>query len=134
MTSLVPALPRPAWLVLTGDFISAIGSGLTLPCLFVYVHRVHGLSYGLAGLVVSTVALASLAGNPLGGVLADRWTPRRALMAGLALAAAGSVALALASAPAELFGATAVLGLGLAIAWPAQDALLASLVGAADRS
>ena len=48
----------------------------------------------MAGLVVATIALASLAGNPLGGAMADRWTPRRVLMTGLMVAAAGSVALA----------------------------------------
>ena len=31
-TPLIPALPRPARVVLGGDFISAVGSGLTLPC------------------------------------------------------------------------------------------------------
>jgi MFS family permease len=80
-TSLIPALPRPAWVVLGGDFISAVGSGLTLPCLFIYAHQVRHLPDGLAGLVVAMIALASLAGNPLGGAMADRWTPRRALMA-----------------------------------------------------
>src|SRR6266516_3937652 len=61
-------------------------------------------------------------------------TARRALMAGLAIAAAGSVALALAQTAAALFGAAGLLGLGVAVSWPAQDALLASLVGPADRS
>ncbi len=131
---LLPALPRPAWVVLGGDFVSAIGSGLTFPCLFIYAHRVRDLSYGTAGLVVSSIALASLIGNPVGGALADRWTPRRALMAGLAVAAAGSVALALAQTAAALFGAAGLLGLGVAVIWPAQDALLASLVGPAERS
>src|SRR6266851_2046444 len=131
---LLPALPRPAWVVLGGDLVSAVGSGLTLPCLFIYAHRVRDLSYGTAGLVVATIALASLAGNPLGGAAADRWTPRRALMAGLVVAAAGSVALALAHTPAALFGAAGLLGLGVSVIWPAQDALLASLTGPADRS
>jgi MFS family permease len=120
--------------VLGGDFVSAIGSGLTLPCLFIYAHRVRDLSYGTAGLVVATIALASLIGNPVGGAAADRWTPRRALMAGLVVAAAGSVALALAHTAAALFGAAGLLGLGVAVIWPAQDALLASLVSPADRS
>jgi len=133
-TSLIPALPRPAWVVLGGDFISAVGSGLTLPCLFIYAHQVRHLPDGLAGLVVAMIALASLAGNPLGGAMADRWTPRRALMAGLVVAAAGSVALALARSPAALFGAAALTGLGVAISWPAQDALLASVAGQAARS
>jgi MFS family permease len=130
----LPALPRRAWVVLGADFLSAIGSGLTLPCLFIYAHEVRQLSYGAAGLVVSTVALVSLAGNPAGGALADRWTPRRALMAGLVIAAAGSVALALARTTIALFGAAGVLGFGVAVAWPAQDALLASLVSPAARS
>jgi len=120
--------------VLSGDFVSAIGSGLTLPCLFIYAHRVRDLSYGAAGLVVAMIALASLIGNPLGGAVADRWTPRRALMAGLVVAAAGSVALAFAQTAAALFGAAGLLGLGVAVIWPAQDALLASLVDPADRS
>jgi MFS family permease len=132
--ALLPTLPRPAWMVLGGDFLSAIGSGLTLPFLFIYAHRVRDLSDGTAGLVVATIALASLIGNPVGGALADRWTPRRALMAGLLVAAAGSAALALAHTAIALFGAAGLLGLGVSVIWPAQDALLASLVGPADRS
>jgi MFS family permease len=130
----LPVLPRPAWVVLGADFLSAIGSGMTFPCLFIYAHQVRHLSYGMAGLVVSTVALISLAGNPAGGSLADRWTPRRALMAGLVVAAAGSIGLALAHGGAALFGAAAVVGFGVSVAWPAQDALLASLAGPAARS
>jgi MFS family permease len=56
----------------------------------------RGACCGTAGLVVATIALASLIGNPLGGAVADRWTPRRALTAGLITAAAGSAALAIA--------------------------------------
>ena len=132
--ALIPPLPRAAWAVLGGDFISAVGSGLTLPYLFVYAHQVRHLSDGTAGLVVACVALASLAGNPLGGALADRWTPRRAVIAGLAVAAGGSVALAFARSAADLFGAACLLGLGVSVIWPAQDALLASVAGPAGRS
>src|SRR5262249_27458560 len=131
---LLPRLPRPAWVVLGADFASQVGSGLTLPCLLVYAHQVRGLSYGTAGLVVSMVAVASLAGNPLGGALSDRWTPRRTLMAGLVIAAAGSVALAVARDTAALFGAAGLVGLGVSVIWPAQDTLLAQLAGPAARS
>jgi MFS family permease len=132
--ALVPALPRPAWVVLGGDFLSALGSGLTLPCLFVYAHQVRHLGYGTAGLVVAAIALASLAGNPLGGLLADRLTPPRAVMAGLVVAAAGSAALAFSRSAAELFGAACLLGLGVSVIWPAQDALLAQAAGPTGRS
>jgi MFS family permease len=130
----LPVLPRAAWVVLGGDFVSAIGSGLTLPCLFIYAYRVRDLSYGTAGLVVSVIALASLLGNPVGGAAADRWTPRRTLMAGLVVAAAGSALLAMARTTPALFGAAGLLGLGVSVIWPAQDALLASLAGPAARS
>jgi len=127
--ALIPALPRATWVVLSGDFVSAVGSGLTLPCLFVYAHQVRHLGYEMAGLVVASIALASLAGNPLGGALAGRWSPRRAVMAGLVVAAGGSVALALARPAGALFAASCLLGLGVSVIWPAQDSLLATVAG-----
>jgi MFS family permease len=132
--ALLPALPRAAWVVLGGDFVSAIGTGLTLPCLFVYAHLVHHLSYSTAGLIVASIALASLAGNPLGGALADRLTPRRAVIAGLLVVAAGSAAIAFAGSAATLFAAACLYGLGASVIWPAQDALLASTAGPGARS
>jgi MFS family permease len=133
-SALIPALPRPAWIVLGGDFASAVGSGLTLPCLFIYAHLARGLSDGGAGLVVAMTALTSLIGNPLGGLAADRWTSRRALMAGLVVAAAGSVALAVAHAAVALLASAGLVGFGLAVIWPAQNALLADLAGQAGAS
>src|SRR6202011_3194111 len=69
---IIPRLPSAAWIVLGGDALSAVGSGLTLPFLLVYLHQVRGLGYGVAGLAVATVAFASLLGNPVGGVEGDR--------------------------------------------------------------
>jgi MFS family permease len=120
--------------VLGGDALSAIGSGLTLPFLFVYLHSGCGLETGLAGLAVSALALAGLVGNLAGGILGDRFGPRNALAAGLLCAAAGSVALAAADAIGEAFAAVLVLGVGLGVMWPTQDALLAGVVEPAQRS
>jgi MFS family permease len=126
--SLVPALPRVAWIVLLGDAVSALGSGLTLPFLLVFLHQACGLALGPASLAVATVAIAGLAGNPLGGALSDRSGPRGALAAGLVTAAAGSLALAAVSSSWQAFASCALLGVGAAVAWPALDALLAGLV------
>ena len=126
--SLMPVLPRAAWVVLAGDAVSALGSGLTLPFLLVYLHQARGLELGPASLAVATVAIAGLAGNPLGGALSDRVGARAALAAGLVTAAAGSLALAAVSSPLQAFAACALLGVGAAVAWPALDALLAGLV------
>ena len=131
---MLPRLPTVAWIVLAGDALSAVGSGMTLPFLLVYLHTVRGLSLTLAGLAVATVALASLVGNLAGGWLSDRFSARSTLIAGLALAATGTILLLAVRATWQAFAATATLGLGASIAWPAQDALLASVVGDGQRS
>jgi MFS family permease len=129
-----PALPRQAWLLLAGVGLSALGSGLTLPFLLVYLNQVRGLELEVAALVVSTVALAGLAGNPLGGFLADRRGPRDAVAAGLVVAAVGAFAMAGVREAWQAFAAAAVVGLGAAVVWPSQDALLAAVVRSEQRS
>jgi MFS family permease len=128
MRGLVPDLPCGAWTLLAGDTISAVGSGLTLPFLLVYLHQVRGLGLGEAGLALSTLALAGLVGNPAGGSLADRAGARAALIAGLVCAGAGSALLAFAARPWTAFAAVATFGFGAAVAWPARDALRATIV------
>jgi MFS family permease len=53
---------------------------------------------------------------------------------GLGVAAVGSIALAWVYQPWQAFAAAATVGLGVSIVWPAQDALLAELVGPDRRS
>ncbi len=131
---LVPRLPRRAWVVLSGDLLSAIGSGMTMPFFILYLHRVRGIDLTLAGLVLATVAVASFAGNVIGGSLADRAGPRRALMVGLCAGTGGAGWFAFVHSPAAAFGAAAVIGLGASISWPALDSLLASTVSESQRS
>ncbi len=126
-------LPRAVWLVLTADTLSAVGSGLTLPFLLVYLHRGHSLSLPLASIAVTVLAVAALVGNPVGGAITDRVGPRATLIAGLATAGSGAVLLAQMSAVWHGFAAAALTGAGMAVAMPAQDALLARLVSVSDR-
>jgi MFS family permease len=121
-------LPREAWVVLAGDALSSVGTGLTLPFLVVYLHRVRGVGLEPAALAVSVLALAGLAGNPVAGSLTDRVGARNTLALGLVVAAIGAGAMALVRDVWQGFGAAALVGFGAAVIWPAQDALLAALV------
>jgi len=47
-------------------------TGLTLPFFLVYLNRARGIDMFVAGLALSTVALAGFIGNPIGGWLIDR--------------------------------------------------------------
>ena len=121
-------MPRDAWIVLAGDTLSAIGSGLTLPFLLIYLSRIRGIDVFTAGLAVSVVALAGFVGNPAGGWLADRIGTKRALGLGLAAAALGAFLVVAVRDPATAFAAAAIVGFGAALITPAQDALLAVVV------
>ena len=132
--ALVPGLTRNAWIILGGDLLSAVGTGLTLPFLVVYLHRVRGIDLGLAGLALSLFAAAGLAANPLGGWLTDRVGARRTLLAGLLIAAAASIWFAFVHRPWEALTSSALFGFGGFTALPAQDSLLATVVAPAQRS
>jgi MFS family permease len=127
-------MPRSAWLVLGGDALSALGTGLTLPFLVIYLNTGRGISLAASGAAVSTVALAGFVGNPLGGWLADRIGPRAAVVLGLLVSAAGAFSLAGVHVVWQAFLACAIEGLGAAIVWPAQDSLLAVVVEPEQRS
>ena len=132
-SGLVPRLSSRVWLILGGDAVSALGSGLTLPFLVVYLHQVRGIELGVAGLILSTVAVAGLVGNPAGGWLADRIGPHRAVVAGLLIAALGTAAIAAVHSAWQGFAAAGLYGIGMAVLWPAEDALLATAVDAEQR-
>jgi MFS family permease len=105
MRGILPDLPPKAWVVLGGDLLSAIGSGLTLPFFVVYLHRVRGIELEVAGMAAATIALASLVGNPTAGVLVDRIGARKTVRVGLVVAAAGTGAIGFVETPWEAFAA-----------------------------
>ena len=83
---------------------------------------------------MSTLAFAAIFGNLLGGALTGRLGGRQALIGGLVVSAAGPLAMAYAQSPWQAFTAAALIGFGAGIIWPRQDALLAQLLGADQRS
>ena len=131
---LIPQLPRAAKIILIGDAVSALGVGMSMPFMLIYIHQIRGIDMATAGLVLSALALASFVGNPLGGWLSDPLGPRVTLLAGTACSAAGVAAFAWVTTAPLAFLAAALLGLGNAIAWPAFDALLATVVAPQQRS
>ena len=101
--------------------------------LVIYLHQVGGVGLGVATLAVSALAIAGLAGNPAAGSLADRWGARNALAIGLVVSALGAGSMAAVRDAWQGFAAAGIVGFGAAMIWPAQDALLGSLVTAERR-
>lgn len=129
------ALPsRPeARRILVGTLLSAIGRGLTLPFLFIYLTDVRGLSDARAGLVIGWFGAVTLALSPLGGTLIDRFGARRVVLPSLAVEAVGVGCLALVDSTTSAFLVTSLMAVGGAALWAGQTTILASLVDESER-
>lgn len=92
-----------------------------------------GAGLGGAASVFTVVAVTTFAGRFAGGVLADRYSPRPvAIVGALTIACAyGVVAVATSFAVAALGGA--LLGIGLALIYPALALVVTRSVGASER-
>jgi MFS family permease len=134
LRALVPDLPKRTWQILAADGVSALGTGLVLPFLVVYLRDVRDIPVQTAALAISTIAVMALIAGPSAGVMVDRYGSRRVLIASLLLCSAGTVGLAFIRETWHAFAATAVFGVGIAAIWPATHSLLSSVVKRHQRS
>ncbi|MEV0805686.1 MFS transporter [Micromonospora sp. NPDC050200] len=129
------SLPRrpEARRILLGTLLSAIGRGLTLPFLFIYLTDVRGLSDPRAGLVIGWYGAVTLALSPLGGTLIDRFGARRVVLPALLIEAIGTGSLAVVDSTASAFGVATVIAIGGSAIWSGQNTILASLTADDER-
>ncbi|NES31793.1 MFS transporter [Micromonospora terminaliae] len=128
----LPARPE-ARRILIGTLLSAVGRGLTLPFLFIYLTDVRGLSDPRAGLVIGWFGAVTLALSPLGGTLIDRFGARRVVLPCLVIEAVGTGSLALVDSTASAFGVMTLIAVGSSAIWSGQNTILASLTGDGER-
>ncbi len=124
-------LPRSFWIVFAGQFVNRIGS-MAVPFLVLYLGN-QGLSASDAGTVLAAVGLGGLVSQPMGGVLADRFGPRIALVAGLSASAVSIVLLGAARGLPTVLAAAVLVGAVADIYRPAAAALVAAVVPAQSR-
>jgi MFS family permease len=129
------ALPtRPeARRILLGTLLSAVGRGLTLPFMFIYLTDVRGLSDARAGLVIGWIGAVTLGLSPLGGTLIDRFGARRVVLPSFVVEAAGVGSLALVHSTATAFASATAIAVGGSALWSGQATILASLTGDDER-
>ncbi|WP_425956602.1 MFS transporter [Xylanimonas sp. McL0601] len=121
-------LPRDGRWLLSTVVVQFFGRGLTLPFTIIYLHEVRGFSLGLAGTLMGLIAVVGFAVTGPAGVLVDRFGARIVVVAGLVAAMAGLGLLAFATAPWVAAVALCLFGIQLGVAWPAINALVASVV------
>jgi MFS family permease len=119
--------------MLLATTISALGNGLVLPFLVVYLSQVRGLSAAVAGLAVAWSAVLSFAGAPVAGWFIDRFGPGPILRLAPLIMAAGMAGWALVHTAPQAFipaTVTAIGGMGL---WSASATQLTRLVSEEQR-
>lgn len=134
MSRLIPRLTRKAWTIVGADAISALGSGMIIPFLVIYLRDARGFPIEQAGLMLSTVAVAGLVAAPMTGWLIDRIGARRVLMFALTAGATAAIWLSFVDQLWEGYAWALLFGVALSSMWPSAHALMASVVEPAQRA
>jgi len=128
-----PHLPRVVWLVQVGGVVNALGNGVVIPFIVIYLHNVRGISFAEAGLALSFAGVTALAAGFAAGPTVDRIGGRNTLLLGLLLQAAAFALFPLIREPWQAFALLGLEGVGTACFWPGQSTLLSHLTPAEDR-
>ena len=116
-----------------GIMCSALGSGMSMPYLFVYLTQVRHLSTTGVGLVMSWMGVISLGVSPLVGTLIDRFGPRIVLVVGLVGEAIGIALVGLIDSLPVAFVVATVVAIFSCATWPGTGALITRMVPVATR-
>ena len=111
-----------------GIALSALGSGLTMPFLYVYLAEVRGIPTATVGLLFAFMGLLGFVGSPIGGTLIDRFGPRPVMIVGLTAEAIGVASLSLVQNAWHALAVATFITLGTVGLYPAATAMLTRLV------
>ena len=111
-----------------GIALSALGSGLTMPFLYVYLAEVRGIPTATVGLLFAFMGLLGFVGSPIGGTLIDRFGPRPVMIVGLTAEAVGVASLSLVENAWHALAVATFITLGTVGLYPAATAMLTRLV------
>ncbi len=100
---------RVSMVVVTSGLLSAAG-GAVWPYLILYLHFSRHISTPLAGTIVATEGIATLAGALVGGILVDRFGARNTAALGTAVEILGYFLVFLARTPPLFFVASLIFG------------------------
>jgi MFS family permease len=125
--------PKSRKMVL-GICLNAIGGGMTLSLLLVYLHDMRGFTNTFGGLLLSWGALVGLVSSAPMGALVDRIGPKKVMVGGLILNSFSAFSLAFVTTHLQvILVVTAINFAGQAI-WPSQSVILTRVTPEENRS
>ncbi|MEV0380308.1 MFS transporter [Nonomuraea sp. NPDC050643] len=126
-------LPRTVWWLVLARAVNRLGA-FSLGFLTVLITTEFGASAVTAGLISAAFGLATIPSRLLGGVLADRFGRRRAIVAGLVACAVAQAGIAVSGSLAMIAVFAVLLGLVFEIYEPPSQAMIADAVRPAQQA
>lgn len=120
-------IPHAAKVVIAGDAVAALGTGLILPLTLIYLHQVRGMRLPVVGMLLALQAAVGLLAVPFAGALMDRIGARKVLAGALICQAIGSAGLAWTHSVLTAIPVMVIFGGSTAPRFPAFMTLLAGL-------
>ncbi|MEI2826764.1 MAG: MFS transporter [Dermatophilaceae bacterium] len=119
--------------LILGIAFSALGSGLTMPFLYVYLAQARGIPTQTVGLIFAWMGVVSFLAAPIGGTLIDRFGPRPIMLAGLVVEAVTTYLIGHVATTGQAVVVATLVCLGTVGLYPATTAMLTRLVPEAER-
>lgn len=113
---------------LAGALLNALGGGLTLPVLVIYLSQVRGISLAGASLILSWMAITGLVYSPIVGHLVDKFGPRRIMLGAILIEATATLLWIFVTDIKSAMLVGALASLGHAAIWPPQTTMMARMV------
>ena len=120
--------------IVAGIALSAIGRGMTLSLLMVYLHEMRGFTTSFGGLLMAWGALVGIAGSAPLGALVDRIGPKIVMVLGLIISGFSGFAFAFVSNKPTAIIVMTLFSIGNQCIWPAQMVILTRVTPEEDRS
>lgn len=127
--SFSPALQR----FFLATVVNMIGSAALFSFVLIYFHETRGIPLGQAGLAVGAMSFVMVLCTPTAGFLSDRLGARRVLTAGCVVSVVAGALYGVADDFTSAVAVSALLGVGNALWFPSQSALLSLVVTAEQR-
>lgn len=119
--------------IIFGISLNAIGGGMTLSLLLVYLHDMRGFTNTFGGLLLAYGSLVSIIASTPMGALVDRIGPKKVMIGGLLLNSAA--AFSLSQVQTHFQAVIVITGLNIAgqAIWPSQSVILTRVTPERDR-
>ncbi|XGV95643.1 MAG: MDR family MFS transporter [Leptolyngbya sp. BL-A-14] len=136
LLSWLPNLNYQVWVLAAGRLLSQTGSGFTLFYAPIFFVNQVGLSATQVGLGLGSAAISGVVGRVLGGSFADSqfWGRRRTLLLSAIVSAIASLILAISHDFLVFVAGNLMMGLGIGLYWPANEAMVADLTTSTQRN